>query len=52
MTKTRQKQDLATDTAKSEDTAKMTYSIPDFLSRNEENLEWYAYREKVVFYRF
>ena len=33
MTKTWQNQDSVTDNAKREDPAKMTYSIPDFLSR-------------------
>ena len=35
------KQDLTLDYEKSEDPAKMTYSIPDFLSRNEVNLPIY-----------
>ena len=34
------------------DPAKMTYSIPVFLSRNEDNLEWYFYQKKVVFTTF
>ena len=41
-TMTSKNRDFATDDSKIEDPAKMTYSIPDFVSRNATNLPIYC----------